>query len=121
VTMVINQEFSQPNYPSAGASIQSPSFSQRTVSTQVTVSDGDTIAIGGIIQEDNAVIQQGVPFLSRLPFIGGAFGFKHNTSSRSELLVFLTPRVIYDTNQVQDATEDLKQRMIHLKRTIKDQ
>jgi general secretion pathway protein D len=84
----------------------------------VTVSDGDTVAIGGIIQEDNAVTNSGIPFLSRLPYIGGAFGTKHYTSSRSELLIFLTPRVIYDTNQVQDATEDLKQKMIHLRREI---
>jgi general secretion pathway protein D len=121
VTLVINQEFSQPNYPSAGASIQSPSFTQRTVSTQVTVSDGDTVAIGGIIQENSGVTNSGVPFLSRLPYIGGAFGTKHYTNSRSELMIFLTPRVIYDTNQIQDATEDLKERMHHLKRLIKDE
>ncbi len=120
VTLVINQEFSQPNYPSAGAAIQSPSFSQRTVSTQVTVQDGDTIAIGGIIQENNGVTNSGIPFLSRLPYIGGAFGTKHYTSSRSELLIFLTPRVIFDTNQIQDATEDLRERMTHLRRMIKD-
>jgi general secretion pathway protein D len=120
VTLVINQEFSQPNYPSAGAAIQSPSFTQRSVSTQVTVGDGDTIAIGGIIQENSGVTSAGVPFLSRIPYIGGAFGTKHWTNSRSELLIFLTPRVIYDMNQVQDATEDLKERMKSLKRIIKD-
>jgi general secretion pathway protein D len=121
VTLVINQEFSQPIPPAAGSAIQSDSFSQRTVSTQVTVSDGDTIAIGGIIQENQGVTNAGIPFLSRLPYIGGVFGTKHYTSSRSELLIFLTPRVIYDTNQVQDATEDLKQRMRNLGRTIRDQ
>jgi general secretion pathway protein D len=121
VTLVINQEFSQPIPPSAGSAIQSDSFSQRTVSTQVTVSDGDTIAIGGIIQENSGVTSSGLPFLSRLPYIGGAFGTKHWTNSRSELLIFLTPRVIYDTNQVQDATQDLKERMRNLSRMIKEQ
>jgi general secretion pathway protein D len=121
VTLVINQEFSQPIAPSAGSAIQSPSFSQRTVSTQVTVSDGDTVAIGGIIQEQSGVSTTGIPLLSRLPYVGGLFGYKSYTKSRTELLVFLTPRVIYDTNQIQDATQDLKDRMKDLRRLIKDE
>jgi len=121
VTMVINQEFSQPIAPPAGAAIQSDSFSQRTVSTQVTVADGDTVSIGGIIQEQTGVTNSGIPFLSRLPYIGGAFGSKSFTTSRSELLVFLTPRVIYDSNQLRDATQDLKDRMKDLRRIIKDE
>jgi general secretion pathway protein D len=121
VTMVINQEYSQPITPPAGAAIQSDSFQQRTVSTQVTVNDGDTIAIGGIIQENTGVSSTGIPFLSRLPYIGGLFGYKSYTKSRTEMLVFLTPRVIYDTNQMQDASQDLKERMKDLRRTIKDE
>ncbi|HEY3840247.1 MAG TPA: type II secretion system secretin GspD [Bryobacteraceae bacterium] len=120
VTLVINQEFSQPIAPSSGG-IQSPSFSQRTVSTQVTVGDGDTVAIGGIIQENSGVSNTGIPFLNRLPYVGGLFGYKSYSKSRTELLVFLTPRVIYDMNQIQDATQDLKDRMTHLRRELKDQ
>ncbi len=121
VTLVINQEFSQPIAPSAGSAIQSPSFSQRTVSTQVTVADGDTVAIGGIIQDQTGVSTTGIPFLSRLPYVGGLFGYKSYTKSRTELLVFLTPRVIYDMNQIQDATKDLQDRMVHLKHELRDQ
>jgi general secretion pathway protein D len=120
VTLVINQNYSQPIAPAAGG-IQSPSFQQRTVSTQVTVSDGDTIAIGGIIQEQTGMSTTGIPFLSRIPYIGGLFGYKSYTTARTEMLVFLTPRVIYDTNQVQDATQDLKERMKDLRRMIKDE
>ena len=50
VTMVINQDVTAP-VPTTTSSINSPSFSKRNVQTQVTVEDGDTIAIGGIIQE----------------------------------------------------------------------
>ena len=121
VTLVINQQFSQPIAPSAGSSIQSPSFSQRTVSTQVTVADGDTVAIGGIIQDQTGVSTTGIPGLSRLPYIGGLFGYRSYTKSRTELLVFLTPRVIYDMNQIQDATKDLQDRMVHLKHELREQ
>jgi general secretion pathway protein D len=51
---------------------------------------------------------QGIPFLDRLPVVGALFGTKTYSKSRSELIIFLTPRVIYDTNQMVDATEELK-------------
>ena len=79
------------------------------------------MAIGGIIQENSGVSSTGIPFLSRLPLVGGAFGYKSWTKSRTELLVFLTPRVIYDTNQIQDASQELKDRMKSLRRDLKDQ
>ena len=52
--------------------IDSPSFSKRNISTQVTVEDGDTIAIGGIIQETVSLTSSGIPVLHRIPIIGGA-------------------------------------------------
>jgi general secretion pathway protein D len=92
VTLVINQEVSAPQPPAATAAIQSPSFSKRSVQTQVTVNDGDTIAIGGIIQESNTQSSQGVPVLHRLPLVGGLFGNRSTTKERTELIVFMTPR-----------------------------
>ena len=74
VTMVINQNVSSPQAPAAGSGIQSPSFQNRSFSTQITVQDGDTVAIGGIIQESNLQSSSGVPFLHRLPGVGALFG-----------------------------------------------
>jgi general secretion pathway protein D len=127
VTMVINQNVTAPipnplsSSGSAGSDIDSPSFSQRNVSTQVTVEDGDTVAIGGIITENHTEAVSGIPFLDRLPYIGGAFGLKEITSQRTELIVFLTPRVIYDTAQMTDATDELKQKVRGLRKLMKDE
>jgi general secretion pathway protein D len=118
VTMVIDQEVSKPEPPTPGG-IQSPSFSKRNVQTQVTVQDGDTVAIGGIIQESDTLSSSGVPVLHRIPILGGAFGNKSITKGRTELIIFLTPRVIYDTNQIVEATEELTGRLKRLKRMIK--
>jgi general secretion pathway protein D len=127
VTLVINQDVTAPianplsSSGGAGADIDSPSFSQRNVSTQVTVEDGDTVAIGGIITESVTETSSGIPFLHRLPYIGAAFGTKTGTKSRTELIVFLTPRVIYDTNQMADATEELKQKVRGLRKLMKSE
>ncbi len=119
VTMVIDQEVSAPQ-PNTTSTIESPSFSHRDVSTQVTVEDGDTVAIGGIIQETYTQGSSGIPFLHRIPVLGNAFGNKNFHKERTELIVFLTPRVIYDTTQIAEATEELKARVKGLSKIIKE-
>jgi general secretion pathway protein D len=110
VTMVIDQQVSAPELPPLGvsASLGSSSFSNRSVSTQITVQDGDTVAIGGIIMEKYAESNGGIPLLYKIPIIGPLFGSKSITTSRTELIIFLTPRVIYDTNQMVDATDEIR-------------
>ena len=120
VTLVINQEVSAPQAPPAGGQIQSPSFSRRSVNTQVTVQDGDTIAIAGIINESSAQSTSGIPGLHRIPFIGAAFGNKSYNHDRTELIIFMTPRVIYDTNQIQEASDELRSRLRKLAKMVKE-
>jgi general secretion pathway protein D len=119
VTLEVNQEVSSPQAPGTGA-IQSPSFNQRSISTQVTVEDGDMIAIGGIINETRGDSSSGVPLLHRLPVVGAAFGGKSSNVSRTELVIFITPRVIYDTSEVAEASDELKSKMRRLQRMIQE-
>jgi general secretion pathway protein D len=90
------------------------------VVTQITVQDGDTIAIGGIISETETQSSAGVPVLHRIPIVGGAFGAKSTSRLRTELIVFMTPRVIYDTNQMTEASEELKSSMRRLQKMIRE-
>jgi general secretion pathway protein D len=122
VTMMIDQNVSAPiSAPTGVSGINSPSFSTRSFSTQVTVQDGDTIAIGGFIQESETHTTTGIPLLDRLPGIGALFGSKGIVKARTELIVFLTPRVIYDTNQLTDATDEIKTRMNKMQKMMRDQ
>ena len=79
------------------------------------------MAIAGIIQENNLQASAGVPFLHRLPGIGALFGAKTITKDRTELVVFLTPRVIYDTNQMVEATDEIRSNMKRVQRLSKEQ
>jgi general secretion pathway protein D len=118
ITLVIDQDVSAPTTTSF-SNISSPSFNRRNVTTQVTVEDGDTVAIGGIVMTQNSVTTTGIPVLDRIPYIGGLFGNKAFATQRTELIIFLTPHVIYDTTQVADATEELRNRMKSLKNDLK--
>jgi general secretion pathway protein D len=120
VTMKIQQEVSSPVAPSAGASIQSPSFTQRSFTTQVTMQDGDTIAIGGIISESDTYSSSGIPFLHRIPVLGAAFGSKSVSKTRTEMVVLMTPHIIYDTNQIVEASEELKSGFNRLRTLMKE-
>jgi general secretion pathway protein D len=116
VTLVINQEVSSP---SGGAGTLTPSFDQQIVQTQVTVQDGDTIAIGGLISDTNTTSSAGVPYLSRLPGIGLLFGNKSNSHSRSELIIFMTPHVIFDESDLIEASNELRDRVKKLQKYVK--
>ncbi len=123
VTMVINQSVSDPQpttAASSGSTINSPSFATKSVSTQVTVQDGDTIAIGGQIQESTSMILSGIPMLDRIPFLGALFGSRSYMKERTELIIFLTPHVIFDTNQMTDATDELRDKLKGLRKDVKE-
>ena len=87
----------------------------------MTVRDGDTVAIGGIITETHAESSNGVPFLHRVLVLGAAFGAKDVHTDRTELIIFLTPRVLYDTIQLDDATEEIKSHLKHVSKLLKDE
>ncbi len=120
VTLEINQDVSSPIPPSPGAGIQSPSFSRRNVTTRVTVQDGDTVAIAGIIQEAESSSSAGLPGLHKLPVVGALFGNRSSNKGRTELVIFMTPRVIYDTNDIADASEEVRSRLKRLQKIIRD-
>jgi len=123
VTLKIDQNVSAPTPPPTGVNVpgNTPSFSERNVKTQVTIQDGDTISIGGIIQESDSTTSAGIPFLHRIPVVGFVFGSKSRSTSRTELIIFLTPHVIYDTNQLAEATEELKTGMRQVGKMMKNE
>jgi general secretion pathway protein D len=116
VTLVINQEISSPG---SGSGTLTPSFNQQVVQTQVTVQDGDTIAIGGLISDTAINGTSGIPYLSRLPGIGLLFGNKTTSHDRNELIIFMTPHVILDESDLIEASNELRERVKKLQKYVK--
>ncbi|TAJ52806.1 MAG: type IV pilus secretin PilQ [Nevskiaceae bacterium] len=71
-----------------------PSIDTRKINTQVLVDNGQTVVLGGIYQQSNRDTVNKIPFLGDLPFLGNAFKFRSNISTKAELLIFITPRII---------------------------
>jgi general secretion pathway protein D len=67
--------------------------------------------MGGLIGETTGNTSKGLPLLSRIPFIGGLFGDQQLTKNRTELVMFITPRVVENENDLKNTIEDLRRRM----------
>jgi general secretion pathway protein D len=119
VTMKIHQEVSAPIAPTSGSAIQSPSINIRSVKTQITIKDGETIAIGGIISENKLLSKNRVPLLGDIPGLGLLFGNTSYTNSRTELIAIITPHVIQDIERADEATEELKASLKAIRKDLK--
>ena len=79
---------------------------QRQIATQLGVQNGQTVLLGGLIQQTNSDNGQGVPLLSDIPVLGKLFGSTGKSKSRTELIVLITPRVITDSDDAKQITDD---------------
>lgn len=85
-----------------------PVFAKRSAQSRVGIKDGQTIVIGGLMEDKKTDNIQGVPVLGRLPGIGTLFRRRITDKSKTELLIFLTPHVACEPGMLKKMTEDEK-------------
>ena len=95
--------------------IDSPTINQRQVQTSVAIQSGDTIVLGGLIQDDEGRSNSGIPGLRNLPVAGFLFGTTAKTSRRTELLVLITPTAVQNSTEAKEATAELRDKLEGLK------
>jgi len=108
VTLDVQVEVSNPGDAPVG---EAPPINTRSIQTMINVQSGQTMVMGGLIQEAKQNSSEGLPFLSRIPVIGGLFGAQTLKNNRSELVMFITPRVVESELDVKALIEDLRRRM----------
>jgi type IV pilus assembly protein PilQ len=78
-----------------------PSIDTRVVETQVLVSDGQTVVLGGIYETERRETITKVPVLGDIPGVGNLFKSRQTTSNKSELLIFVTPKILTEGSTIQ--------------------
>jgi general secretion pathway protein D len=113
VVLDIIQEVSDvvPSTNATDTQTITPTISQRRIASTVSVSSGETVALGGLIRDTNSEGVTGVPLLSDIPILGNLFKTTTDASRRTELLVLLTPRVVRDPNDARTVTDELRKRL----------
>jgi general secretion pathway protein D len=83
---------------------------QRAVGTQIAVQSGQTVLLGGLIQQNEDNTNTGIPGLNQIPFLGRLFGTTSRNRSRTELIVLITPRVITNSEEAKQVTDEYQRK-----------
>ena len=110
VNLQIRQEVSDVD-ESEKSETGSPTFIVREAETTAVVQDGDTLLIGGIIQEGTSRSRSGIPYLMDLPVLGQLFRYEEEIVRRTELIILITPHVIRGRAESLETTQEYKDRL----------
>ena len=109
VTLDVSQEQSvvgPPVGPSGNVSVD-----QRSIESSISIRSGETVVLGGLITERSTRGTTGIPVLSKIPVLGALFGSTSDDTSRTELIVLITPSVITTTEEAAAVTRELRERL----------
>jgi len=101
---------------SSGEVLLAPTTNVRSAKTTVIVKDGETVVIGGLVQDVRAGTEVSVPCLGSLPVLGAMFRTQSDSSSKTNLLVFLTPHIVENTAEARELYLQKKSEMEKIQR-----
>lgn len=107
VRLEVNQEITSivPEAPIGNAGFSDVVTSKRTIETAVLANNGQTIMLGGLIQDDVTINDSRVPFFGSIPAIGWLFRNESKSNTKRNLIIFLRPTVIRDVASADTATQ----------------
>jgi type IV pilus assembly protein PilQ len=94
IFLSVDVENTVPDFSRVSGSQLNPTLNTQQATTQVLVSDGGTVVIGGVIQTQNNVAISQVPLLGSIPILGNLFKHTNVNTSTAELIFFITPKII---------------------------
>jgi general secretion pathway protein D len=101
VTLEISQEVSEAQ-ANTTSDISSPIILNRSITTEVAASDGQTVLLGGLIKENRSDTVTKVPFFGDLPVLGHLFKTTSLGGDRTELVIMITPRIIRNRRHIDE-------------------
>jgi len=113
VVMDISQQVNDVDQTTT-SDIDSPTIIQRSINTSVAVKSGETVVLGGLIRDNKANSNVGIPILRDIPVVGKLFGSESDNALRTELLVMITPTAIYTPEEARSVTDEMRRKMENL-------
>jgi len=110
IELEVEQEVSAAGSTSTGVN-NSPTFSTRKVQTSLTLKNGSTVLLGGIISSNKGQGDSGIPFLKDIPVLGNFFSSVNVSNDRTELIVLITPYIVNDDFDAQAITNAFRNQL----------
>lgn len=118
VTMELTIEDSKVDTTALGSLQNIPVFRKKIAKTVLSVLEGQTIVIGGLMEDSKSVKKAGIPLLNKIPLIGWLFGTQEYEKDKKELILLMTPHIITDHTQSKAVTEEFKEKLEGIKRIL---
>jgi general secretion pathway protein D len=119
IDLDISQEVSNVKASSSGPTI-TPTIGIRKVETKLTLKDGATVMLAGLISNDNSTTDSGVPLLKDIPGIGSLFKNQVDGRNKKELIILITPYIINDDFEAESITNAFRSSLGEWARDLKD-
>ncbi len=111
IDLEIRQEVSEALPLGANSAVQSPSIFNRAVSSNLSLRDGSSILIGGLMSNRSTVSNDGVPYLKDVPLLGSLFRSTSRNNTRTELVLMIVPYIVESDGQAVELTRSLGERL----------
>ena len=108
VRLNIEQEIS--NVPENNTSL-TPTISERKVKSSILVPSGQTVLLAGLVSEQQSGTRNAIPGLDQIPILGDALGHQDNTTTRTELIIFIRPQIIRNSSDAHVVAEELRSKL----------
>ncbi|HEY8072041.1 MAG TPA: type II secretion system secretin GspD [Methylocystis sp.] len=109
----IDQEVSN-TVPGTALGGNNPTIQQRKVKTQVAVADGESLMLGGLIQDSRSRNANQIPVAGDFPIVGNLFKDKDDTIDKKELIIMITPHVVRSLSEAREIAEEYKRKMLNV-------
>ena len=97
-----------------------PFFPKKMAKTSLSIMEGQTIVIGGMIEDTINTTKTGVPFLSKIPILGALFGYHTNETIKTETILLMTPHVITDLPESNQVTKEFREKVQEVKKELEE-
>lgn len=111
VDIIINQELSEAINTESSA-INSPTIRTRSIQTTLSLKDGGSVLIGGLIRSNDGGGERGIPVLGKLPVVGNLFKGQNSEVRRTELMIMIIPYILNSPDEAEDLVDELQENRI---------
>lgn len=118
IEIEIEQEISNVVNPSgSSASALTPTISQRRIHSTISTTSGQTVLLGGLIKEDDERTISGLPGIAQIKYLGDLLSQKSDSKSRTEIIVFVTTKLVRNSRDAQVVAEEFRERLDAMRRS----